>query len=95
MVMTGKDHVVVDADPIVESVCDAEDVVLESVRKFVSTVNSIVADVRDDPLRRKIIDAGVEMTKHLAGASSELAQKIVTAASDRWAQAGSSTESPE
>jgi hypothetical protein len=92
MVITQKDRVVADADPIVESVRDAEELLLESVQKFVSTVNSIVADVRDDPLRRKIIDTGVEMTKHMVGTSSELAQKIVTAASDAWVQPKSGTE---
>ena len=94
MVVTGEDHVAKDADPDVEVARHDDELVLESVREFVFTVNSIVADVRDDPLRRKIIDAGVEMTKHLVGASSELARKIVTAASDKWARTESGTGSP-
>ena len=88
MVTTAKECMTGDTDRMIESVRDAEALALESVRKFVETVNSIVVDVRDDRLRRKIIDAGVEMTHHLVDASSEFAQKIVAAASDAWNAAG-------
>jgi len=95
MVTTAKECMTDDTDRMIESVRDAEALALESVRKFVETVNSIVVDVRDDRLRRKIIDAGVEMTHHFVDASSEFAQKIVAAASDAWAAPESSPEPSE
>lgn len=95
MVTTAKECMTDDADRTIEVVRDAEALALESVRKFVETVNSIVVDVRDDRLRRKIIDAGIDMTHHLVDASSELAQKIVAAASDAWSVSERSPESSE
>lgn len=95
MVTTAKERMAGGTDRMIELIPDAEALALESVRKFVETVNNIVVDVRDDRLRRKIIDAGVEMTHHLVDASSEFAQKIVAAASDAWAAPESIPESSE
>jgi hypothetical protein len=86
MVSTERDRIVESTNRIIDSVREAEELALEAVRKFVDTVNGILPDVRDDAPRRKIIDSAVKMTETLVGASSELAQKIVTAASDAWAQ---------
>lgn len=81
-----RDRVVESTNRIIESVRDAEELSLEAVRKFVDTVNGILPDVRDDAPRRKIIDSAVKMTEMLVGASSDLAQKIVAAASDAWTE---------
>ena len=86
MISTERDRFVESTNRIIDSVRDAEELALEAVRKFVDTVNGILPDVRDDAPRRKIIDSAVKMTEMLVGASSELAQKIVTAASDAWVQ---------
>jgi hypothetical protein len=86
MMSTDRDRVVESTNRLIGSVRDAEEVALEAVRKFVDTVNGILPDVRDDAPRRKIIDSAVKMTEALVGASTDLAQKIVTASSDAWAQ---------
>ncbi len=81
-----RERIVEGTNRIIESVRDAEELALEAVRKFVDTVNGILPDVRDDAPRRKIIDSAVKMTESLVGASSDLAQEIVAAASDAWAK---------
>jgi hypothetical protein len=86
MMNAERERIVEGTNRIIESVRDAEELALEAVRKFVDTVNGILPDVRDDAPRRKIIDSAVKMTESLVGASSDLAQKIVTAASDAWAK---------
>ena len=86
MVSTERERVVESTNRIIESVRDAEELALVAVRKFVDTVNGILPDVRDDAPRRKIIDSAVKMTEHLVGASTDLAEKIVSAASDAWPQ---------
>ena len=85
MISAERDRIVDSTNRILGSVRDAEELALESVRHFVDTVNGILPDVRDDAPRRKIIDSAVKMTEQLVGASTDLAQKIVNAASDAWA----------
>ena len=86
MVSTERERVVESTNRIIETLRDAEEVGLDAVRKFVDTVNAILPDVRDDALRRKIIDSAVGMAEQFVGASTDLARKIVTAASDAWAR---------
>jgi len=86
MISAERDRIVDSTNRILGSVRDAEELALESVRQFVDTVNGILPDVRDDAPRRKIIDSAVKMTEQLVGASTDLAQKIMKAASDAWAQ---------
>jgi hypothetical protein len=86
MISTERERIVESTNKIIVSVRDAEELALEAVRKFVDTVNGILPDVRDDGPRRKIIDSAVKMTEALVGASTDLAQKIVTASSDAWVQ---------
>jgi len=79
---TEKGEVTDRADRLIESVRDAEDSALEAVRKFVDTVNGIFPDANaEDGPRRKIIDSAFKMTEQLVGASTQLAEKIVKAAS--------------
>lgn len=82
------------ADRVIQSVREAEVSALESVRKFVDTVGSIVPDVRDDGLRRKIIDSAFKMTEQLVGVSTDLARKIVKEASDALARTAGEPEPP-
>lgn len=71
------------ADRIIESFQDAGDSALESVRRFLDTVNGVFPDVgTDGGARKKIIDSAFKMTEQLVGTSSQLAQRIVKASQD-------------
>ena len=68
------------ADRIIESFHDAGNTALESVRKFLDTVNGAFPDVSaDNGPRQQIIDSAFKMTEQLVGSSPQLAQKIVKA----------------
>jgi len=82
--VTTEDRLVESVNLIGESIRDAEDQALEAVRGFVHTVNGVLPDVRDDRVRREIIDSAVNMTQVLVGTSTELAAKIMSAATDPW-----------
>ena len=75
------------ADRIIESFHDAGNTALESVRKFLDTVNGVFPDVSDNGPRQQIIDSAFKMTEQLVGTSTELAQKIVTASRDALGEA--------
>ena len=73
---TGSDS----ADRIIESFHDAGNTALESVRKFLDTVNDVFPDVRaDNGPRQQIIDSAFKMTEELVDASTQLAEKLVKA----------------
>ena len=67
-------------DRIIESFQDAGNSALESVRKFLDTVNGVFPDMSaDDGPRKKIIDSAFKMTEQLVGTSTQLAERIVKA----------------
>jgi hypothetical protein len=71
------------ADRIIESFRDTGNNALESVRKFLDTVNGAFPDVgADNGARQRIIDSAFKMTEQLVGASTQLAEKIVKASQD-------------
>jgi len=75
------------ADRIIESFHDAGETVLESVRKFLDTVNGVFPDVSaDNGPRQKIIDSAFKMTEQLVGTSTQLAQRLVKASQDALAE---------
>jgi len=77
------------ADRLIESFHDAGNTALESVRKFLDTVNGVFPDVSADGGRRqKIIDAAFKMTEQLVGNSTQLAEKIVKVSQDAVAEPG-------
>ena len=86
--VTTEDRLVESVNLIGESIRDAEDQALEAVHRFVHTVNGVLPDVRDDRVRREIIDSAVNMTQVLVGTSTELAAKIMSAATDPWVRRG-------
>ena len=68
------------ADRIIESFQDTGNSALESVRKFLDTVNGVFPDMSsDDGPRKKIIDSAFKMTEQLVGTSAQLAERIVKA----------------
>ena len=75
------------ADRLIESFHDAGNTALESVRKFLDTVNGVFPDVSaDGGPRQKIIDAAFKMTEQLVGNSTRLAEKIVKVSQDAVAE---------
>jgi len=70
-------------DRLIESFHDAGNTALESVRKFLDTVNAVFPDVSPgNGPRQKIIDAAFKMTEQLVGNSTQLAEKIVKVTQD-------------
>src|SRR5665213_941879 len=68
------------ADRIIESFQDAGNSALESVRKFLDTVNGVFPGMSaDDGPRKKIIDSAFKMTEQLVGTSTQVAERIVKA----------------
>ena len=71
------------ADRIIESFQDAGDSALESVRRYLDTVNGVFPGVgADGGARKEITDSAFKMTEQLVGTSSQLAQRIVKASQD-------------
>ncbi len=65
-------------DRFVGSFDHASKMALESVRKFLDTVNSVFPDLSaEDGPRKKIIDSAFKMTEQLVGTSTQLAERIV------------------
>jgi len=71
------------SDRIIESFRDTGNAALESVRKFLDTVNGAFPDVgEDNGPRQRIIDSAFKMTEQLVGTSTHLAERIVKASQD-------------
>jgi len=86
--MTGTETGSDSADRIIESFHDAGNTALESVRKFLDSVNGVFPDVRaDNGPRQQIIDSAFKMTEELVRASTQLAEKIVKASRDALREA--------
>jgi hypothetical protein len=78
--MTGTETGSGSVDRMIESFRDTGNNALESVRKFLDTVNGAFPDVgADNGPRQRIIDSAFKMTEQLVGASTQLAEKIVEA----------------
>lgn len=66
------------ASRLIDSIDETEKSTLESVRRFVDSVNGAFPDIADtDGPRQKIIDSAFKMVEQLVGASNQLAQNIV------------------
>jgi len=77
------------ADRLIESFHDAGNAALESVRKFLDTVNGVFPDVSaDDGPRQKIIDSAFKMTEQLVSNSTQLAGKIGKVTQDAVSETG-------
>ena len=78
-------------DRFIEPFHDAGTTALESVRKFLDTVNSVFPDMSaDGGPRKKIIDSAFKMTEQLVGTSTHLAERIVKASQDALSETGKS-----
>ena len=77
------------ADRLIESFRDAGNTALESVRKFLDTVNGAFPDVgADHGPRQRIIDSAFKMTEQLVSASTQLAKKAAKGAPAKKAAKG-------
>ena len=77
------------ADRFIESFDHASKMALESVRKFLDTVNGVFPDVSaDDGPRKKIIDSAFRMTEQLVGTSTRLAERIVKTSQETLSETG-------
>jgi hypothetical protein len=82
MTTTEQDETAERTNKLIESVRNAEDSALEAVREFLDTVNGVFPDTNaEDGPRRKIIDSAFKMTEQLVGASTQLAERVITVAS--------------
>jgi hypothetical protein len=87
--MTGTETGSGSVDRVIESFRDTGNNALESVRKFLDTVNGAFPDVgADNGPRQRIIDSAFKMTEQLVGASTQLAEKIVKASQDALGSEG-------
>jgi len=81
------------ADRIIESFGDAGNTALESVRKFLDTVNGAFPDVgADHGPRQRIIDSAFKMTEQLVSASTQLAKKAAKGATAKKAGKGATAK---
>ena len=79
------------ADRFIESFDQASKNALESVRKFLDTVNGVFPDVSSDSGPRKmIIDSAFRMTEQLVGTSTQLAERIVRTSQEALSETGKS-----
>ena len=79
------------ASRLIDSIGDAERSTLESVRRFVDTVDGAFPDVGDDGPRQKIIDSAFKMVEQLLGTTNKLAQNIVKVTEDALGELESRT----
>ncbi len=75
------------AERIIESLHDAGNTALESVRKFLDIVNGVFPDVNAGGPRQQIIDSAFKMTEELVGTSTQLAEKIIKASQNALGEA--------
>ena len=80
---------------LIDSVDDTERSALETVRKFLDTIDGVFPEVSEDGPRRKIIDSAFKMTEQLVGASNELARRVVKVAADALGEYETRTTSRE
>jgi hypothetical protein len=79
------------ADRFIESFDHASKTALESVRKFLDTVNGVFPDMSaEDGPRKKIIDSAFRMTEQLVGTSTQLAERIVKTSQETLSETGKS-----
>jgi hypothetical protein len=73
------------ASEIIDAVQKGEQAALESVRRFVDTVDKAIPVPRDGDAesgRRKIVDSAFKMVEELVGTTNDFAKSIVNAAAD-------------
>jgi hypothetical protein len=75
-----------EANRIMESAREAGESALESVRKFIDTVNASFPDISQDGPRSKIIDSAFKMTEQLVETGIRAAERITEVASEMVAR---------
>lgn len=69
------------SDEVLESVGAGRQSVIEAVRKFVDALDEAMPNVVDPTLRKKILDAALDLADQLGSATNEFARSIARSAS--------------
>ena len=70
------------SDEVLESVGARQQSAIEAVRKFVDTVDEAMPNFVDPELRKKILDAALDLAEQLATSTNEFLRSIVRSASE-------------
>ena len=70
------------SDEVLESVGARQQSAIEAVRKFVNTVDEAMPNLVDPELRKKILDAALDLAEQLARSTNEFLRSIVRSASE-------------
>ncbi|MGB8502980.1 hypothetical protein [Mycobacterium sp.] len=70
------------SDEVLESVGARQQSAIEAVRKFVGTVDEAMPNLVDPELRKKILDAALDLAEQLATSTNEFLRSIVRTASE-------------
>jgi hypothetical protein len=70
------------SDEVLESVGARQQSAIEAVRKFVGTVDEAMPNLVDPELRKKILDAALDLAEQLATSTNEFLRSIVRSASE-------------
>ena len=70
------------SDEVLESVKSGQQAAIEAVRKFVDTLDEAMPNLVDPSLRKKILDAALDLADQLGTATNEFARSIARSASE-------------
>jgi hypothetical protein len=70
------------SDEVLESVGARQQSAIEAVRKFVDTLDEAMPNLVDPELRKKILDAALDLAEQLATSTNEFLRSIVRSASE-------------
>jgi hypothetical protein len=76
------------SEEVLESVEDRQKTVIEAVRKFVDTLDEAMPNLVDPALRKKILDAVLDLTEQLATTTNEFLRSTLHSASDTLKKQG-------
>jgi hypothetical protein len=76
------------SEEVLESVEDRQKTVIEAVRKFVDTLDETMPNLVDPALRKKILDAVLDLAEQLATTTNEFLRSTLHSASDTLKKQG-------
>ena len=68
------------SEEVLESVGDSQKTAIEAVRKFVDTLDETTPNLVDAELRKKILDAALDLAEQLANTTNEFLRSTVESA---------------
>ena len=70
------------SEEVLESVGDRQKAVIDAVRKFADTLDETMPNLVDPAVRKKILDAVLDLAEQLAGTTNEFLRGTLHSASD-------------